>query len=105
MVTQMGVTELAYLAGIKLFTLLNKVFGQSIAAVATPTPAPTPSLREGLDPLDVSPGVLGFLVTFVIAGVLILLGLSMTKRLRRIRHRAEKEAQAEHGGTGGSTHA
>lgn len=100
----MGVTELVYLAGTKLFTLFDQVLGQQYSADSTPTPAPTPSLREGLDPLDVSPGVLGFLVTFAIAGVLILLGFSMTKRLRRIRHRAEKEALEEQGETSGSTH-
>lgn len=55
-----------------------------------------PDLRPELDPYDVSPGLVGFLVMFVIALACILLFLSLTKHLRRSKHNEEmqqREAQ------------
>ncbi|MFF1634980.1 hypothetical protein [Leifsonia sp. NPDC058248] len=54
---------------------------------AAATPSPTPS--SGPDPNDITPGVVGFLVTFAIAVVVVLLVIDMTRRIRRVRYRAE----------------
>lgn len=45
-----------------------------------------PQLRPGLEETDVTPGLLGFLVTFGIAIGIIFILLNMTKRLRRLGH-------------------
>lgn len=84
------------------------MFLSSVLA-ATPTPTPTPGnggLKPGLSLDQVTPGTLGFLVTFALAVAGLLLIRSMNKRLRRIRHRAmlEEMAAAERGegpGAGG----
>ena len=52
---------------------------------ATPTPSPT----SGPSDDSVSPGVVGFTVTFLIAVAAVLLILDMTRRIRRVRYRAE----------------
>ena len=57
------------------------------------TPAPTPS--QGPDPTSVSPGLIGFLVTFALVAVCLLLFTSMVRRLRRMQYRAEHEATDE----------
>ncbi|MDO8106848.1 hypothetical protein Q6348_06515 [Isoptericola sp. b441] len=57
------------------------------------TPAPTPGGQ--LDAYDVSPGLLGFLVTFAVVVVLIALLVSMTRKLRRLKHNAEAGREAE----------
>jgi hypothetical protein len=54
---------------------------------AAATPSPTPS--SGPDPNDITPGVIGFLVTFAIAAVVVLLVIDMVRRIRRVRYRAE----------------
>lgn len=36
-----------------------------------------------------SPGIVGFLVTFTLATVIVLLGLDLTRRARRLRYRSE----------------
>lgn len=48
---------------------------------------------EGLDPNSVSPGLLGFLATFGVVVVSILLFLNMAGRLRRMRYREERDAE------------
>ena len=55
---------------------------------------PSPDAPRGLDPEDVSPGVEGFIATGLVVGVVVLLILSLVGRLRRLRHRAEVEAQS-----------
>ncbi len=55
-----------------------------IAALITATP--TPAYPD--DDL-VSPGWLGFLIIFLIAVVTVLLIIDMTRRVRRMRYRAE----------------
>ncbi|OMH31420.1 hypothetical protein [Tersicoccus sp. Bi-70] len=85
------------------------MFLSSVLA-ATPTPTPTPGnggLKPGLSLDQVTPGTLGFIVTFALAVAGLLLIRSMNKRLRRIRHRAmlDEMAAAERGegpGAGGS---
>ena len=51
------------------------------------TPAPTPSGAPADD--SVTPGVLGFVVTFLLAVAVVLLVLDMVRRIRRVRYRAE----------------
>jgi hypothetical protein len=48
----------------------------------------TPGPDDGLDPNTVTPGVAGFIVTFLLAVAVILLVISMVRRTRRVIHRA-----------------
>ncbi|AAT89456.1 hypothetical protein ATY41_09120 [Leifsonia xyli subsp. xyli] len=69
---------------------------------ATPTPTPSGG------PVDdqVTPGVVGFVVTFLIAVAAVLLILDMTRRIRRVRYREEiaQKLDAEQAvSTGGDT--
>ncbi len=68
-----------------------------------PTPSPLPAY-EG-DPNLVTPGVIGFAVTFIVAIATVLLVIDMTRRVRRIRYRAEvrEQLEAERAGDGAST--
>lgn len=52
---------------------------------ATPTPTPTGGPSDD----QVTPGVVGFIVTFLVAVAAVLLALDMTRRIRRVRYRAE----------------
>lgn len=63
--------------------------------LTTPTPSPLPAF-EG-DPNMVTPGVIGFVVTFLVAAATVLLVIDMTRRVRRVRYREEirEELQAE----------
>ena len=45
--------------------------------------------REQFDPDTVTPGVIGFVVTFLVGAVTVLLVLDLTRRVRRSRYRAE----------------
>ena len=47
-------------------------------------PVPTPT---DLEPTDVSPGLAGFLLTFLVVGFTVLLMIDMSRRLRRLRNR------------------
>ena len=57
------------------------------AAILAATPSPTPTL----DPAETfySPGTIGFLLTFFVAGAAVLLIFDMVRRVRRVRYRAE----------------
>jgi hypothetical protein len=59
---------------------------------ATPTPTPT-----GVDADDVTPGVWGFAIIFLIAVVVVLLIVDMQRRVRRVNYKAEidERLQAE----------
>jgi hypothetical protein len=57
---------------------------------ATPSPSPSP-----FDEDTVTPGWVGFTVTFLIGVVTILLILDMVRRLRRARYRGEIREQLE----------
>lgn len=50
------------------------------------------------DPNDVTPTWVGFLITFVLAAVTVLLLWDMVRRIRRIRYRGEvrEQLEAEH---------
>lgn len=57
----------------------------------TPTPVPEYTGDENL----VTPGVIGFVAIFLIALATVLLVLDMTRRIRRVRYRAEVKEQLE----------
>jgi hypothetical protein len=57
----------------------------SVWLAATPSPAPSGAPDDDA----VTPGVLGFAVTFFIAIAAVLLVLDMVRRIRRVRYRAE----------------
>ena len=51
--------------------------------------------EEEFDPNLVTPGVWGFVLTFLIMLVVVLLVLDMVRRIRRVNYRAEVRAQLE----------
>jgi hypothetical protein len=53
------------------------------ALVGQPSPTPSPS-PESFSPLEVSPGLAGFIPVFLIALACIVLFLSLTRHLRRV---------------------
>ena len=72
----------------------------TLILLATTDPAiPTqPGLRPGLTEDQITPGFLGFVVTFGIVVIMVFLIRDMVKRIRRVRYRAQVEA----GHAGGS---
>jgi hypothetical protein len=62
-----------------------------IALATAPTPTPTPSLRPGLSEDQVTPGLLGFLLTAFIVVLTAVLIVDMVRRIRRVRYRAQVE--------------
>lgn len=64
-----------------------------LALATTPAPAPTPSLRPGLSPDQVTPGLLGFLLTAFIVVLTALLIVDMVRRIRRVRYSAQVEEE------------
>lgn len=59
-----------------------------IAALVTETPTATAPALE-VDANLVTPGVIGFAVTALLIVATILLAVDMTRRMRRVRYRAE----------------
>lgn len=57
--------------------------------------AATEEPNEEFDPNTVTPGVWGFVLTFVIMVVVVLLVLDMVRRIRRVNYRAEVREQLE----------
>ncbi|MDQ2662273.1 MAG: hypothetical protein M3Y52_10420 [Actinomycetota bacterium] len=51
--------------------------------------------EEEFDPNLVTPGVWGFVLTFAVMVVVVLLILDMVRRIRRVNYRAEVRAQLE----------
>ena len=72
-----------------------------IALATAPAPSPTPSLRPGLSEDQVTPGTWGFIMTafFVLATTLLI--VDMVRRIRRVRYRAQVEAEREAAGDAG----
>ncbi|MFF2053949.1 hypothetical protein ACFVU2_20250 [Leifsonia sp. NPDC058194] len=72
----------------------------SVWLAATPTPTPSSGPSED----QVTPGVVGFVVTFLVAVAAVLLVIDMVRRIRRVRYRAEIAAKldAEQAADGGS---
>ena len=58
------------------------------------TPAPEETLAPGVDPKDVTPGTLGFIVTLFLVIAIIFLIRDMTKRIRRVRYREQLTTEA-----------
>ena len=73
-----------------------------LALSTAPAPAPSPSLRPGLSEDQVTPGLLGFLLTAFIVVLTTLLIVDMVRRIRRVRYRAqvEEERAAAEAGAG-----
>ena len=65
-----------------MFELLSSFMD---AASATPSPSPSPTF----DPTTVTPGWVGFVITFGIALLTVALIIDMTRRVRRVRYRSE----------------
>lgn len=64
----------------------------------TPTPNPAnDGLRPGLSADQVTPGLLGFVMTAFMVIAVVLLMVSMTRRIRRVRYRAQVSG-GEHDG-------
>lgn len=67
--------------------------------VALATGRPLEILRlagtEEFDPNTVTPGVVGFIFTFGLAAVVVLLVLDMVRRVRRLRYREEIAARLD----------
>ncbi len=57
---------------------------------AVPSP---PGLRPGLSEDQITPGLLGFVVTFGIVVIMVFLIRDMVKRIRRVRYRAQVEGE------------
>ena len=71
------------------------MIGVALAAHVHTVLAATPTPRPGFDQDTVTPGVAGFLITFGVAAVALLLILDMTRRIRRTRYREEIRAKLE----------
>ena len=79
----------------------------TIATVAQPSPSPSPT-PQSFSPLEVSPGLAGFIPVFLIALACIVLFLSLTRHLRRVTVRqaeldaAERDGDRLDGASGGA---
>ena len=65
-----------------MISLLDAV---DVLSAATPSPSPS----AAFDPTTVTPGWIGFVITFAIALLTVALILDMTRRVRRVRYRSE----------------
>ncbi|MBD2762771.1 hypothetical protein IEE92_09440 [Kocuria sp. cx-116] len=75
------------------------------ALLQAATDNPAGDLKPGLEPSQVSPGLAGFLATFFLVVVVILLILDFNRRNRRLRYRAQyAEQRAAEDGLGGYAH-
>lgn len=74
-----------------------------LLAVLSETPTPIPI--ETVDDTFRSPGMVGFLVTFAVAGLAVFLFFDMNRRVRRTRYRQEirERLAAEQAGEGGES--
>lgn len=55
----------------------------------------SPSLKAGLSEDQVSPGFLGFLLTFFVVALTAFLIVDMVRRIRRVRYRAQVAGELE----------
>ncbi len=63
--------------------------------IAAVVPALVRATEEEFDPDTVTPGVWGFVLTFLVMLVVVLLVLDMVRRIRRVNYRAEVREQLE----------
>lgn len=89
-------------------TPLAQFVTRLITDTAVRTPSPIPEFTG--DPNSVTPGAIGFAVTFAVAIATVLLVIDMTRRVRRVRYRAEiaekldaEQAAAGQAGTTGAS--
>ena len=68
--------------------------GVWVTTNTTPTPSPTFGSYTGDEDL-ITPGWIGFAITFLVMAATILLVLDMTRRVRRTRYRGEIREQLE----------
>jgi hypothetical protein len=61
----------------------------SLRVGAATAPSPSPSPARQLEDYEVTPGIAGFVATFALVVVAILLFLSLTRHLRRTTHNAQ----------------
>jgi hypothetical protein len=82
-------------------TVLNVL---ALLPAMAPNPIDEGTLRPGLDPSQVTPGMLGFLMTLLLAVAVIFLVRDFNRRNRRLRYRAEyAERRAAEERAGGRT--
>ncbi len=72
---------------------VSTVHSLLLALATTPTPMPTPTLRDGISEDQVTPGLLGFIMTAFFVVVTALLIVDMVRRIRRVRYRAQVEEE------------
>lgn len=89
-------------AGTSLLTLLEQQTQDGWTAQVVATSEPDDGLRDDLEPQDVSPGLLGFVVIFAAAVACIPLFLSMTRKLRKVDPRRERPADGQEPADGGA---
>jgi hypothetical protein len=71
---------------------MSPLVAGALALATDPSPNPTENqLRPGLEEWQVSPGLIGFVVTFALAVACVLLFLNMSKHLRRASHNARAQ--------------
>lgn len=63
--------------------------------IAAATSVIVRAAEEEFDPDTVTPGVWGFVLTFLVMAVVVLLVLDMVRRIRRVNYRAEVREQLE----------
>ncbi|TDL38552.1 hypothetical protein [Kocuria rosea] len=84
-------------------TVLNVL---ALLPAMAPNPIDEGTLRPGLDPSQVTPGMLGFLMTLLLAVAVIFLVRDFNRRNRRLRYRAEyaerRAAEERAGGPAGT---
>ena len=71
----------------------NHALAALVAATSVPTPVPVPGV-DG-DPNLVTPGVIGFLLTLLVAVATVLLVIDMIRRVRRVRYREQVNAELD----------
>jgi hypothetical protein len=66
-----------------------------LTLATTPSPLPTPGLREGISEDQITPGLWGFIMTafFVLATTVLI--VDMVRRIRRVRYRAQVEEERQ----------
>ncbi len=69
----------------------------NLASAVSPTPDQEDGLRPGLDPSQVTPGLLGFLATLVLVVAVIFLVRDMSRRIRRVRYQSMADDAASDG--------
>jgi hypothetical protein len=72
--------------------VIHQLLGAAVTQWYAATPSPAPKTP---DPDLVTPGVWGFIITFGIGVVTVLLIIDMTRRVRRTRYRAEVAAKLD----------